>query len=131
MQPSPTLTVTDSLQVEAARREAMPRMEVTVKQVTGEDAGITVKAYEDIYESVQKGLALGRDFTVSTVWYANDKVKRGTKWEDENIEDGAVVTAAVDMTAEGRRKAAERAILMELYDQCGYVHVTPPCVPPF
>ena len=105
-------------------------MEVTVTQVTGEDAGITVKAYEDIYESVHEGLALGRDYTVSTVWYANDKVERGTKWEDEYIEDGAVVTAAVDMTAEGRRKAAERAILMELYDQCGYVHVTPPRVPP-
>ena len=57
----------------------------------------------------------------------------------------AVVTAAVDMTEEARRRAEEEArrkavramltpegtILMELYDQCGYVHVTPPLVPPF
>lgn len=80
---------------------------------------------------MDKGLALGRDYTVPTVWYANDKVERGTKWEDENIEDGAVVTAAVELTKEGRRKAvqaAERAILMELYNQCGCVASPLRCV---
>ena len=73
-------------EAEQRRRDAMPPINVTVLRVDAEATEIAVKPWQNVHESVLKGLPLDRyEWAVREARCGEEMLKADATWESEGV----------------------------------------------
>ena len=71
---------------EQRRRDAMPPINVTVRQANGDFTEITVKPWQNVHQSVFEGLNLDRQlWALREVRYGGEPIDSSATWESEGV----------------------------------------------